>query len=72
MLGINGKVIALTGASSGIGEETAVHLAARGARVVLGARRKERLDAVVERITSQGARRSVSSWTSPDARTSPG
>ncbi|WP_329523445.1 SDR family oxidoreductase [Streptomyces jietaisiensis] len=54
MLGINGKVIALTGASSGIGEETAVHLAARGARVVLGARRKERLDAVVERITSQG------------------
>ncbi|MFI1390421.1 SDR family oxidoreductase [Streptomyces griseoaurantiacus] len=54
MSGINGKVIALTGASSGIGEETAVHLAARGARVVLGARRKERLDAVVERITSQG------------------
>lgn len=54
MSGIKGKVIALTGASSGIGEETAVHLAARGARVVLGARRKERLDAVVERITSQG------------------
>ncbi|WP_329141417.1 SDR family oxidoreductase [Streptomyces sp. NBC_00670] len=54
MSGIKGKVIALTGASSGIGEATAVHLAARGARLVLGARREDRLDAVVDRITAQG------------------
>lgn len=54
MSGIGGKVIALTGASSGIGEATAVHLAERGAHVVLGARREDRLQAVVERITASG------------------
>ncbi|MER7511022.1 SDR family oxidoreductase [Streptomyces lavendulae] len=54
MSGIKGKVIALTGASSGIGEATAVHLAERGAHLVLGARRKDRLDAVVEAITARG------------------
>ncbi|MFE0416308.1 SDR family oxidoreductase [Streptomyces tendae] len=54
MSGIKGKVVALTGASSGIGEATAVHLAERGARLVLGARREERLKAVVDRITERG------------------
>ncbi|MFE2252694.1 SDR family NAD(P)-dependent oxidoreductase, partial [Streptomyces lavendulae] len=54
MSGIKGKVIALTGASSGIGEATAVHLAERGAHLVLGARRGDRLDAVVEAIAARG------------------
>ena len=44
---INGKVVVITGAGSGIGEATATRVAQRGARVVLGARDPERLDAVV-------------------------
>jgi NADP-dependent 3-hydroxy acid dehydrogenase YdfG len=47
VLGIEGKVVAITGASSGIGEATALLLAERGAKVVLGARRPERLEALV-------------------------
>jgi NADP-dependent 3-hydroxy acid dehydrogenase YdfG len=54
MSGIKGKVIAITGASSGIGEATAVLLAGRGAKVVLGARRCDRLDALVDRIATAG------------------
>ncbi|KAA0941958.1 SDR family oxidoreductase [Streptomyces apricus] len=54
MSGIQGKVIAITGASSGIGAETAAHLAEEGARLVLGARREDRLDAVVDGITAKG------------------
>lgn len=42
MTGIRGKVVAVTGASSGIGRATALLLAARGAKVVLGARRQGR------------------------------
>jgi NADP-dependent 3-hydroxy acid dehydrogenase YdfG len=52
--GIKDKVIALTGASSGIGEATASYLAEQGAHLVLGARREDRLNAVVERIAAQG------------------
>jgi NADP-dependent 3-hydroxy acid dehydrogenase YdfG len=54
MTGIDGKVIAVTGASDGIGAATAELLAARGARMVLGARRVERLAEVAQRITDAG------------------
>ena len=46
------KVVVITGASSGIGESTAKHLARHGAKVVLGARRKDRLDAAVKEISA--------------------
>ena len=51
---IYGKVVAITGASSGIGEATASLLAERGAKVVLGARDPDRLDAVAVRISADG------------------
>jgi NADP-dependent 3-hydroxy acid dehydrogenase YdfG len=54
MLGITGKVVAITGASSGIGEAIAVLLAERGARVVLAARRSDRLANLTARITDGG------------------
>jgi NADP-dependent 3-hydroxy acid dehydrogenase YdfG len=50
MLEIEGKVVAITGASSGIGEATARLLAASGAKVVLGARRTDRLEAIASDI----------------------
>ncbi|NWK79457.1 SDR family oxidoreductase [Aquitalea sp. LB_tupeE] len=52
--GIAGKVVVITGASSGLGEATARHLVALGARVVLGARRGDRLQALVEEIRQAG------------------
>jgi NADP-dependent 3-hydroxy acid dehydrogenase YdfG len=54
MSGTDGKVVALTGASSGIGAATALLLAQRGARMVLAARRTDRLEALAARITSAG------------------
>jgi NADP-dependent 3-hydroxy acid dehydrogenase YdfG len=54
MSGINGKVVVITGASSGIGEATAVLLAERGAKTVLGARRSDRLEVLVDRIAAAG------------------
>lgn len=51
---IKGKVVAITGASSGIGEATAIVLAAQGAKVVLGARRQERLEDLTHRISAAG------------------
>ena len=56
MENIQGKVIVITGASSGLGEATARHLAARGAKVFLGARRMDRLRAVVADIERAGGR----------------
>ncbi|MEU0133148.1 SDR family oxidoreductase [Streptomyces sp. NPDC006296] len=54
MSGIDGKVVAITGAGSGIGEATALLLAERGARLVLGARRSDRLAELVTRIEEAG------------------
>jgi NADP-dependent 3-hydroxy acid dehydrogenase YdfG len=51
---LKGAVAVVTGASSGIGEAVAVALAQRGARVVLAARRKERLDSLADRIAHAG------------------
>jgi NADP-dependent 3-hydroxy acid dehydrogenase YdfG len=51
---VEGKVVAITGASSGIGEATALLLAERGARVVLGARGADRLAALANRIVAAG------------------
>lgn len=52
--GIEKKVVIITGASSGIGEASARLLAAKGAKVVLGARRQDRLEQLVEEIRSNG------------------
>jgi NADP-dependent 3-hydroxy acid dehydrogenase YdfG len=54
MLNVENKVIAITGASSGIGEASAKLLAQNGAKVVLGARCTERLEKIVETIRSSG------------------
>lgn len=54
---IKDKIIAITGASSGIGEATAELLAARGAHVVLGARREEPLQALAQRIGERASYR---------------
>ena len=48
--GIEGKMVVITGASSGLGEATAHLLAAAGAKLVLGARRLERLNALADEI----------------------
>ena len=54
MSGTEGKVVVITGASSGIGEATALLLADRGAKVVLGARGSDRLEALADRIARAG------------------
>lgn len=51
---LKGKVAVVTGASSGIGEATAIALAAEGAKVVVAARRSERLEALTQRIRDMG------------------
>ncbi|OTN76363.1 short-chain dehydrogenase [Enterococcus sp. 8G7_MSG3316] len=53
-MSVKNKVIIITGASSGIGEATAELLASNGAKVVLAARREERLSKIVESIKTEG------------------
>ncbi|GAB6855322.1 SDR family oxidoreductase [Asaia astilbis] len=47
---IEGKVVVITGASSGLGEAVARRLAAEGAKIVMGARRLERLEALADTL----------------------
>jgi NADP-dependent 3-hydroxy acid dehydrogenase YdfG len=51
---LDGKVAIITGASAGIGEATAITLAAEGAKVVIAARRSDRLEVLAKRIESSG------------------
>jgi NADP-dependent 3-hydroxy acid dehydrogenase YdfG len=53
---IKGKVVVITGASSGLGEATARHLSAQGATVVLGARRVERIQSLSDELTGNGGK----------------
>jgi len=53
---LDGRVAAVTGASSGIGEATALALAGAGAAVALGARRGDRIEALAKRIEDDGGR----------------
>lgn len=51
---IAGKVVLITGGSSGLGEATARYLAAQGAKIAIAARRRDRLDEIVSELTAQG------------------
>src|SRR5262245_11034923 len=51
---LEGTVALVTGASSGIGEATAVELARQGARVAIVARRRDRLDELAKRLEADG------------------
>jgi NADP-dependent 3-hydroxy acid dehydrogenase YdfG len=53
---IEGKVVAITGASSGLGKATARRLASEGAALVLGARRKERIEAHAREFNTRGGK----------------
>ncbi|WP_082676794.1 SDR family oxidoreductase [Shouchella shacheensis] len=53
-MAIEGKVVVLTGASSGIGESTAKELGSKGAKLVLAARREERLQQLQDELKDQG------------------
>src|SRR5665213_2328057 len=56
---LTGKVAIVTGASAGIGRESALALAAEGAIIILTARRKERLEALVTQIEKLGSKAAI-------------
>jgi NADP-dependent 3-hydroxy acid dehydrogenase YdfG len=56
MENIEGRVVVITGASSGLGEATARHLSSLGASVVLGARRVDRLHSLADELTRRGGK----------------
>ena len=66
----NPKTVLITGASSGIGEAAALRLADDGHRLLLGARRTERLEALVGRIEASGGTASFRRLDVTDAATS--
>jgi NADP-dependent 3-hydroxy acid dehydrogenase YdfG len=53
---IEGKVIVITGASSGLGEASARLLSTQGASVVLGARRQDRIQSLADELTGSGGK----------------
>jgi NADP-dependent 3-hydroxy acid dehydrogenase YdfG len=53
---IEGKVVVITGGSSGLGEAAARHLSAAGATIVLGARRAERMQVLAAELTAKGGK----------------
>ena len=61
--GLNGKVVVITGASSGIGKAMAREYAAMGAKVVLGARQAEKLEALTKEIVANGGK---AAWCATD------
>lgn len=56
---IENKVVVITGASSGLGEATARYLAQKGASVLLGARRLNKLEIIAADITKEGGKVAV-------------
>jgi NADP-dependent 3-hydroxy acid dehydrogenase YdfG len=53
---IEGKVVAITGASSGLDEASARYLSTQGATVVLGARRHDRIESLARELTARGGK----------------
>ena len=53
---IEGKVVVITGASSGLGEASARYLSTQGATVVLAARRHDRIESLARELTARGGK----------------